>query len=143
MVQLYFLSILFNGIVGFLFIFGDSKENSVTEEVNRFSLVNDGFRLILGILAAVTGFLKLLAPMKTLILGDLIPALAGLIGGFILIYDFYQNRSSKDNDTNDASSYRGVFDSFGDILSHHKKTAGIVLLVVAVLHFLFPRALFL
>ncbi|MCL2762251.1 MAG: hypothetical protein FWD36_03460 [Treponema sp.] len=135
------MSILFNGVVGFLFIFGDSRE-SISEETKRFPLVSDGFRLILGILAGMIGILKLFSPMETskgssiYILGDLVPALAGIIAGFMLIYGFYRSRSSK-------VSEGGSLDSFGEVLSHYKKIVGIVLLATVVLHFLFPMALFL
>ena len=136
MVQIYFLSIVLNGVVGFLFVFGDSKEKISGETSSRFSHVGEGFRLILGIAAAIVGLLKLLYPMKVVILGDLFPALAGIIAGFILIFGFYREHSSKIADD-------GSFDGFGETMLHYKKVVGIVLLVSAVLHFLFPLALFL
>lgn len=138
MIQLYFLSIVFNGLTGFLFFFGDFGDAIVTESEKKFSVAGDGFRLILGILAVVTGILKLLSPMSGLpILGDLLPALAGIAGGFLLIYGFYRDRSSGNIDT------EGLINHFGEILLHYRKTAGIILLAAAALHFIFPNALFL
>ena len=134
MIQLYFLSILFNGLVGFLFIFEETKENG--EGSKKLSFLGDGPRLALGIVTAITGILKILLPMKILILGDLLPALAGIAAGFMLIFGFYRERAAKTEET-------GRFDIFGETLLHYKKIAGIVLLATSVLHFVFYDALFL
>jgi len=137
MVQLYFLSIVFNGLAGFLFVFaelgsGDSAENSA-----KFSFVGSGFRLVIGILSAITGILKLLSPMEGMpILGDLLPALAGLAAGFMLIFGFYRERSPH------VDSEEKI-NRFGEVALHYKKAVGIALLAIALLHFLFPSALFL
>jgi uncharacterized membrane protein len=143
MVQLYFLSLVFNGLTGFLFVFGDSREDNPAENNRKLSVVSDGFRLILGILAAITGILKLFSPMSAIgkpgipILGDFVPAVMGIAAGFILIYSFYRERSSASIDSQEKINH------FGEIFLHHRKIAGIVLLVSAVLHFLFPEAFFL
>jgi hypothetical protein len=141
MVQLYFLSIVFNGLAGFLFVFADLSGGDTAEDGAKFSSVGSGFRLIIGILAAVTGILKLLLPMgengrMVPILGDLLPALASLIAGFMLIFGFYRERSSN------VDSEEKI-NRFGEIALHYKKAVGIALLAIALLHFLFPSALFL
>jgi hypothetical protein len=142
MVQLYFLSIVFNGLSGFLFIFGDFGGNNSAESEKKFSFIGDGFRLVVGILAAVAGILKLFAPMKAegsssiYFLGDLLPALAGLAAGFILMFSFYRERSVQ-VDTEEKMN------SLGDTFLQYKKAAGIVILVISLLHFFFPTALFL
>ncbi|MDR0494550.1 MAG: hypothetical protein LBG95_02830 [Treponema sp.] len=140
MVQIYFLSIVFNGLAGFLFIFGDSGEGNSAENTNRrLSFVGDGFRLILGILTAITGILKLLLPMppRIPILGDFVPAIAGIAAGFMLIYGFYRDRSSESIDSQEKINH------FAEIFLRHRKMAGIILLACAALHFLFPNAFFL
>jgi uncharacterized membrane-anchored protein len=138
MVQLYFLSIVFNGLAGFLLIFGDSEEKNSAENSRKLSIVGDGFRLILGILAAITGVLKLLTPMSGIpILGDFVPAITGIAAGFILIYSFYRERSSESIDSQEKINH------IGEIFLHHRKTAGIILIASAALHFLFPNAFFL
>jgi len=136
MEQLYFLSIVLNGFAGFLFLFGDLGGNDSDGSGKRFAFVGSGFRLIIGILALLTGILKLLYPMEVLIFGDLLPALAGIIAGFMLIYGFYRERSSHVDDEEKINR-------FGEIILHYKKAVGIVLLAAALLHFLLPRALFL
>jgi len=136
MEQLYFLSIIFNALTGLILVFGDVIEGEPAAKGIRLFISSGGFRLVLGILAAITGFLKFLSPFKTPILGDLIPALAGITAGFILVFGFYRENTSKRDDG-------GNLDRIGDTLLLYKKAVGVLLLVVAVLHFLFPRALFL
>jgi len=138
MVQLYFLSIILNALAGFLLVFGDVIEGDSAAKGIRLFVSSGGFCLALGILAAITGILKFLSPInnKTPILGDMLPALAGITAGFILIFGFYRENSAKSGDESNL-------DRIGDALLHYKKAAGIVLLAVAALHFLFPTALFL
>jgi hypothetical protein len=135
MMQLYFLSIVFNGLAGFLFIFGDMGKNDSAENSGKFSFVSDGFRLVIGILAGIIGILKLLSPIEgnIPILGDMLPAVAGVVAGFMLIFGFYREHSS------DVSA-EGRVNRFGEIVLHYKKPIGIILLVCAALHFLFPKA---
>ena len=138
MVQLYFLSILLNGLIGFLLIFGEEKENNSIESSMKFSFTSGGFPLILGIGAAITGILKLFSPVmnRVYILGDLLPAVAGVAAGFILIFSFYRENSAN-------ADQEGQLDRIGDNFLKHKKPIGIALVAVAALHFLFPTALFL
>jgi hypothetical protein len=134
MIQLYFLSIVFNGLAGFLFIFGDMGKDDSAEDGRKLSFVSDGFRLVIGILAGIIGILKLLSPMKGVpILGDVLPAVAGVAAGFMLIFGFYREHSS-DIDA------EGKVNRFGEVVLHYKKPIGIILLASAALHFLFPEA---
>ena len=134
---------MLNGITGFWFIFGEVGGSDSVEKSMKFSFFGSGFRLILGILAAVIGILKLFLPYKDVtsgsgipILGDFIPALAGIVGGFILLFGFYREHNTGYDKENDL-------DRIGDAFLRYKKIAGFVLVAVAVLHFLFPSALFL
>ena len=137
MIQLYLLSIVFNGLTGFLLMMGELGETKTVESSIKFSPFGGGFRLILGILTTLTGMLKLLSPVEKMpILGDFLPAVAGIAAGFILIFSFYREHSTKiDKD--------GKLDRIGDFLLQYKKVAGISLLVISGLHFFFARAFFL
>jgi len=141
MVQLYLLSIILNALIGLLLIFGDTKEGDSTAKGFRLFLLSGGFRLVLGILAAITGILKLLSPMfigtKIPLFEDMLPAVAGIAAGFVLIFGFYRENSVKRDDAG------GNLDRIGDMFLHYKKAVGIFLLAAAALHFLFPTALFL
>jgi hypothetical protein len=138
MIQLYFLSILCNSVAAYIFIAGDTEEQGSIENSLRFSLRGNTFRLILGIVCAVTGVLKLLSPSMEGIpfFGDLIPALAGFTAGFVLIFGYYREQSS-------VSAGEGKLDRIGDAFLKYKKGVGFILLAVAALHFLFPQALLL
>jgi len=93
----------------------------------------------LGILCAVTGVLKILSPTMDgiLLLGDLIPAAAGIIAGILLIFGIYRQ------DISAAPENPGSLDRFGISLLRFRKAIGLGLIVVAILHFLFPKAIFL
>ena len=137
MIQLYLLSVVFNGLIGYLLVFGTNSEDGSIEKSIKISLSPDGFRLALGILAAISGILKLFSPINNFyILGDLLPAIAGIAAGFILIFGFYRDNSTK-------LEHDGQIDIIGDAFLRYKKIAGIALMVIAALHFLFPTALFL
>jgi hypothetical protein len=132
MIQFYFLSILFNTAAGFVLLKGDSGEESPLEREFRFSFQSETFRLVLGILTAVIGLLKLLSPVdgRIPVLGDLIPALAGLGAGFIILLEYYQNQSRLDMG---SSKITGT-------VSRNRKWVGFAALGAAAIHFLFPRA---
>jgi hypothetical protein len=138
MVQLYFLSILFTGFSGYLLVTQEKWENSSLEEGMKFSPRNGTFRLILGILTALTGVLKLLSPFQGNLpfLGDLIPAVCGLAGGFTLVFGYYREREG-------AVTGEGSLDKIGGFLLSWRKGIGYALITSALLHFLFPQALFL
>ncbi|MDR1444645.1 MAG: hypothetical protein LBI94_07175 [Treponema sp.] len=132
MIQFYFLSILFNVTGGFI-LFTNGKE--APEPEIRFSLQNEVFRLILGILCAVTGLLKLLSPIQgdIPVAGDLVPASAGLVTGFILLFDYYHGRSFFED--GDSRMTR--------IITVNRKWIGFAAMAAAALHFVFPQVLLL
>jgi hypothetical protein len=136
MIQLYFLSILFNGLAGYILSFGRDEPDDSIENSVKPSLNNDTFRLILGILAAVTGLLKLLSPVKgnIPIIGDLIPSVLGLLAGFIMIFEYYRNRATVESEQANR---------LAESMFRYKKWIGFVFIISAALHFLFPKALFL
>jgi hypothetical protein len=133
MIQFYFLSILFDAAAGFVLLKGDSEEESSLETEFRFSFRNETFRLVLGILTMVTGLLKLLSPVEgnMPVLGDLIPALAGLGAGFTILLGYYQDKSSLDD--TESSKITGT-------MSRNRKRIGFAALGAAAVHFLFPYA---
>ncbi len=135
MIQLYFLSILFNSLSGYVLVAQEGWENDSIERGLGFSPRNETFRLVLGILAAVTGVLKLLSPALGTVpfLGDLIPALGGIAAGFILVFGYYRDHVQ-------AADSGGRLDRIGNAFLRWKKGTGFALLVFSALHFLFPQA---
>jgi hypothetical protein len=136
MIQFYFLSILLNGLSGYVLSFRGNEPELSVEDSLRFSLNNSVFRLILGILSAVTGLLKLLSPMEgdVPVVGDLLPALLGLAAGFTLLFGYYRERSTVESEQ---------VNRLDETIGRYKKWLGFFLLVSAALHFLFPQALLL
>ena len=137
MLQFYFLSVLLNAITGFVLLFVDKDDPDVISEGKVPAIMQDEtFRLVLGILTCITGFFKLLTAVRgdVPVIGDLLPALAGLAGGFTLLYEFYKTRSTIDEES---------LPSVVQKIVAGKRYIGISCLIAAVLHFLFPTVLFL
>jgi uncharacterized membrane-anchored protein len=137
MLQFYFLSILLNAITGLVLLFADKDDPDAVSHIKVPSIAMDEtFRLVLGILTGVTGFFKLLTAVRgdIPVIGDLFPALAGLAGGFYLLYEFYKTRSTIED---------AVLPPVIQKLVASKRILGVLCLCVAILHFLFPTVLFL
>jgi len=139
MIQLYFLSILCNGVAGYLlFTMNDGEERP------QIPITNPTFHLVLGILCAVTGILKLLSPIPygpnsvrgVLIFGDLIPAVAGIAAGLVFIFGIYRKEGAE-------SQGSGELDRIGINLLAFKKPLGMALMAAAFVHFIFGEILFL
>ncbi|MDR1127842.1 MAG: hypothetical protein LBL20_00900 [Treponema sp.] len=146
MVQFYFLSILLNALAGFFLVSGfmndagkgeggGSPAYSGNPHIPAF-LKNESLRLVIGVLCMVVGLLKILSSTQgdIPVIGDLFPALAGLMAGFVLAFDFYRNRSSLEENRPAG---------FGQFLLNHKKAIGFTAIASAALHFLFPSVLLL
>jgi uncharacterized membrane-anchored protein len=133
MIQFYFLSIFFNVVIGYLLLRGDDETMNVSSKI---SLQDETVRLILGILSVVTGVLKILSPVQgdIPIIGDILPALAGVACGLSLIFEYYAKRAGADT---------GTETGFNVALLKNKKVVGVAALAAAALHFLFPQALLL
>jgi len=138
MVQLYFLSILCNGLAGYTLFSGGDNDARETNNIIK----TPTFYLVLGILSIVTGVLKLLSPSPSsidaargvLFFGDLIPAAAGITAGMILIFGLYKK---------DSYVREGELERISTALLTFRKSIGVLLLAAAAIHFLFGQLLFL
>ena len=141
MLQFYFLSVLMNALAGYMIFFGDSSDsNGVMEFKCGFSVKSETFRLVVGILTAFTGLFKLLSRIEgdLLLIGDIVPAAAGLLCGLILIFEYYGKRSG---DSEQEGIEHGKTEH--GFLTANKKLIGAAAMLAAVLHFLFPTVLLL
>ena len=147
MLQFYFLSILFNLVTGLVLFcekdkvqddFGFSSEPEETSSGNPILdlMESRNFKLVLGVLSVLVGLMKLLSVVQdgVPVVGDLLPAVAGLVGGFCVLLQFYMETNSIDYAPN------GLIQK---LFVDSRRTIGICCLVVATLHFVFPRAIFL
>ena len=146
MMQFYFLSVLLNLASGFLLV---SKKNNVTSE-KEVAVLNDSsktksrmffesklFSVIAGVLSIFVGVFKLFVvagKTKILILGDFFPAAAGVLGGFALLVAYFVEKSTTSENLNVT---------FKKIFVTNSSLVGIACIIIAILHFLFPGALFL
>jgi len=172
MLQFYFLSIMLNLISGMILVYGknlissnaekvkddgtlSSKEieentsdekkstsrtsarNTMTTVFGENTIFDDKtFRLVIGILTMFVGLMKLLSVVHNdvPIIGDLLPAVAGLLGGFCLLVEFYRQNASCELKLPDFTQRLFVED---------RRYIGILCIVAAILHFVFPDVLLL
>jgi hypothetical protein len=135
MLQFYFLSVFLNVLAGYLLFFG--SEGGFLELKEEVSVKAETIKLLVGIFSAFTGLFKLLSPIEgdLPLVGDLVPAITGLLAGFALFFEYYRNRSSVEDSKHS--------ETINTILVGNKKIIGAAAFVAGVLHFLFPRVLFL
>lgn len=137
MLQFYFLSILLNAVTGLVLLFANQnqQEESGSHMVPEVAY-DETFRLVLGILTGIVGFFKLLTVVRgdVPVLGDLFAAVAGMAAGFMLLYEFYRTRSTVKEESVHPVVMRFI---------SSKRYVGIIAIVSAAAHFLFPTVLFL
>ncbi|MCR4790145.1 MAG: hypothetical protein K5839_03590 [Treponemataceae bacterium] len=134
MMQLYFLSVLALCVTG-LGLFFNGNQNP---KYQFFSFVdNQLFKLITGIVTFLLGLINLFAhPEGTLvILEDFIPSLAGLFGGFTMLFNYYLDKRT----TEPSEKYQ----KFEKFFTENNKYFGITCMVVALIHFLFAKVVIL
>lgn len=127
--QFYFLSIFFNMLVGL----------SLTVNGFKFAELFPGkekiVKIIVGIAAAVVGFLKFIfvSGDSWYVTGDFLPAVVGIVGGICYIIDI-----SNDNAEDVENPKFKLNPFFENVFVKGKKYIGIVCIVTAVVHFIFP-----
>jgi hypothetical protein len=138
MYQLYYLSITINLIVGIVLARGviSGKFPSFgkfLEDIGECEI----FRLGGGIAATAVGILKLLLVTQgdLVIVGDLFPALIGIVVGATLLFEYLREKRS--------GGLPPWMNRTGDFLVAGKRIWGIAAVAAAVLHFFFNQALFL
>ncbi|AEE16738.1 hypothetical protein [Treponema brennaborense] len=144
MLQFYFLSVLLNMVTGLLLVFtADSTEQQDTPPLQdgtarTLTTFLDGknFRLVLGVLTVLVGLMKLLSVVQNdvPVVGDLIPAAAGLLGGFCILLEYYMATATVE--IVPAKFVETVF-------IKGRKFIGIFCIAAGLVHFIFPKVLFL
>lgn len=126
MMQLYFLSVLTLLFTGFILtVENENREKPIIGN-------NQTLLLSLGLVTIIIGILKFFIVVQPDIyfFGDLLPAIAGLFGGFTLLLEFYLAHSTVDIKINTIIE---------TIFIKGKKYIGIFCIVISVLHFFFPK----
>lgn len=150
MLQFYFLSVLLSLVTGLVLLCGPGRDSgdflddqgwgdSASESQRGFSnpilgfLEGRNFKLVLGVLGVLVGLMKLLPVVNSgvPVIGDLLPAATGIVGGLCVLVEFYMEANSIDYAPN------GLIQR---LLVDNRRIVGICCLAVATLHFVFPRA---
>lgn len=160
MVQFYFLSIVLNLAGGYALVVGGLPPRSRTIEGFRDFFQDPTSRLVIGILALVTGALKFLTPIRgdIPIVGDFLPAVGGMGVGITLLLERYHGgdvpaAAGEPSPSGEPSpegpsrkspiSPRGAPNALERLFLDHKAVVGLVGLIAGVVHFLFPMVIFL
>lgn len=137
MLQFYLLSVDMNIVAGIMLAAGFIDERvSFVSGLKEFFDGKPTAKLTVGLITFVVGIFKLLSvtPGNVPVVGDLLPAVAGLVMGFALSLDYYRSRSTV------TSPFVERADK---LLLKNRNVLGIAGIVIGVLHFLLPRVLFL
>ncbi|MEM5948576.1 hypothetical protein WKV44_08460 [Spirochaetia bacterium 38H-sp] len=145
MIQFYALSVLTNFLSGVILSQDSFSEKlGITAMFNPKVIKSKSFLFIWGILTTVTGVFKILSVVPgngAIIIGDLLPALVGILAGVALLLMFYQEyKKSKTDSTllDDETT-----ETLNLVIIQNKTIIGIAALLVSILHFFFPTVLFL
>ncbi|MDR2601508.1 MAG: hypothetical protein LBC53_03530 [Spirochaetaceae bacterium] len=133
MLQIYFLSVVFPALSGWL-LFKSGSTVPLLEP--PFSILDEGStaRFVVGSASIITGVLTLLSPVSGIpFLGDAFPAAASTLSGLCLVDEYFSARDGKPF----------IKSRFFEVLSAYKRKTGVYSMIIAFLHFLLPKALFL
>lgn len=126
MFQIYFLSVLLNILVGLFLIYENKIENS------NLIIQKPLLIMVLGFASIIVGIIKLfvVAQPDIPVIGDLLPAVFGIVGGFCILLNYFLLYGK-----NEIILKPVVQKIFVD----WKKTIGVLTLVVGILHFIIPQ----
>ncbi len=137
MPQFYFLSIVVNAFVGLLLSADYLGQKVAFFAEWRKLLENRTAKIALGIVAAAVGVMKLITRSPgegVAVVGDLLPAAAGILLGAILLGESFRGR---------VEQAGAKVEQVARAVIGYRVPIGITAMIVAGLHFLFPQVLFL
>lgn len=137
MIQFYFLAVLLNVFGGLLlFSSADQERLQVFRTINESLSSNKSWRMIFILLTVIVAVFKVLSVIEgdVVVVGDLLPAVSLLVVGFDQFLAYYRERSDVEE---------GAVRRLGTLFQQNRRLLGIAAVVIGVVHFLFPRVLFL
>jgi uncharacterized membrane protein HdeD (DUF308 family) len=144
MLQFYLLSVLLNVLVGLVLLLsfdsdgangGGFESDGITRIDDPSLFENRTFRFVLGLASIVVGVVKLFVVTNHIrAFGDLLPALAGILGGVTVLLNHFVSSSTVEIRVTGMPEL---------IFVRGARFIGIACLAVAVLHFIFPRVILL
>ncbi len=137
MIQFYLLAVVMN-VLGGMFMAAPLLEGKVPalQSVQEALKINIASRIILIIAALVIGVFKILSVTAgdVAVVGDLFPALGLIVIAAVFFLEYY---------TEESEVRSGLIERLQKIFIGNKTIIGIALIVIGLLHFLFPGVLFL
>ena len=137
MVQIYFLLVLLNISTGLVLARSGLKRSLGPWDAWFLPFESKLIRGLLGVLTFVTGFLGLIfvLPGDQIFLGDLFPSVTALLGGTLLVLEYYRKEPVAEETPEKAK--------IEDFLVSNKIIIGVVCLTFGILHFFSPTVVFL
>lgn len=131
MFQLYLLTVLTNILAGLALASG-----FLTERFERFSeytdfMVNPVYRIVLAGVSILIGIINLFTsyPGDIAVIGDLLPSLAGIITGVLLVTEFITSRKTEDED-----KATEIAEKVGAFSGPYLTIVGVSSVVIGILH---------
>lgn len=137
MVQFYLLAVILNILGGLILAAPLFQEKfPMLENLHEALRINIASRMIFIILSIAVGVFKILSVTRgdVAVVGDLLPALSLILMAGVFFLDYYKEQAEV------GSTF---IDKLQRIFVDNKSSVGIVLVIIGLLHFLFPRVLFL
>jgi uncharacterized membrane protein HdeD (DUF308 family) len=136
MLQIYFLTVLTNMVAGLTISAPYLSTKIEGFQVFSEKMENRMYRVILGSISLITGLFALLnhSSVSMAILGDLVPAFTSMAMGIILIIYYFFNEDDESNKL--VKTIKDLTEKYGNIL-------GITGIIIGLIHFIIPTALFL
>jgi hypothetical protein len=133
MVQVYLLLVVFNVVSGLVLARSGLKRSLGLWDAWFQPFENRLVKGLLGLLTFITGFLGLIfvLPGDQIFLGDLFPSVTALLGGTILVLEYYRKE-----DVSQAARIE-------DFLVSNKIIVGVLCLTFGIIHFFSPAVVFL
>lgn len=136
MLQFYLLSIIANIVAGLALSIDFFVEKFPSLEKIKVITNSSTFKISVGAVSVIIGLFKLLTvtPGDVPFIGDLFPAIAGLVCGAALIADYYKEK---------ATVASNLINKIDVLILKNKSIYGTGAIAIAIIHFFFPGVLFL
>ncbi len=134
--QIYLLSVVVNLLAGVTLSYNFLESRLRLSSVFNSELFErPKFWFGLGAASFIVGFLKLISAQGDIpVIGDLLPAVSGLVMGLTLLVQFYRHRNEV---------VPNAVETLEKVFVDNKTAVGLAGLAIAVVHFLVPHILFL
>ncbi|NQT58837.1 MAG: hypothetical protein HQ557_07645 [Bacteroidetes bacterium] len=152
MIQFYVLALVFM-LYGAAVLLADEygEKVNILLRIKETYSINQTFSIVLIVLTAVVGILKLISPTSPgpVVIGDFLPAINLIALAVFFTFDLARKQKKSDDEHGNVSENDDVFadsDPISKVQSFYyknKKILGFATLGIALFHFLFPGAVLL